>query len=126
MTEGDELLAMIREIVAFHGVAPQQQAVVSDAAARVVLTVLSNPHFYNNLSVVLALRQQNEMLRQQLANVSALVYRANLQPKKTPAKKAPAKKRAAAKRPVAKAPTIKVKGSTAANRQAFKQGYKGR
>lgn len=121
MTEGDELLAMIREIVAFHGVAPQQQAVVSDAAARVVLTVLSNPHFYNNLSVVLALRQQNEMLRQQLANVSALVYRANLQPQPKKPTKRPAKKKA-----VAKSPAVKVKGSTAANRQAFKQGYKGR
>ena len=121
-TQGDELLAMIREAVAHHGVPPQHRAIVVDTAARVAMMVMSEPRYYNNLSVVLALREQNALLRQQLANVSALVYRANLQPQP---KKAPAKKRAA-KRPVAKAPTIKVKGSTAANRQAFKQGYKGR
>ena len=115
MTEGDELLAMIREIVTHHGVPPQHRAVVTDTAARVCIAVISQPHFYENLSIVIALRQQNEMLRQQLAQVSALVYRANLVPKPPP-KKRPAKK------PVVRSPKITTKAAT----KAFKRGASGR
>lgn len=116
MTEGDELLQMIREIVAFHGVPPAQRAVVSDVAARVVVMVLQQPHFYQNLKVVLDLRQQNDLLRQQLAHVSALVYREGL--KRQPVKKRPPVKKAVGTR----APKVTVKSAT----KAFKKGASGR
>jgi len=108
-TDGDELLGMIREIVDFHGVPEAHKAVVVDTAGRVILTVLTSPHFYERLKFVNDLRVQNEMLRQQLAQVSALVYRANLQPvKKRPIKRA-AKKTAAKKtaaKPVVRNPRV--------------------
>lgn len=111
--EGDELLEMVREIVTFHGVPPQHKAIVIDTAARVCITVMSQPHFYELLKPFMDLRQQNEMLRQQLAQVSALVYRANLKP--------PVKKRAP-KKPVVRSPKIATKKATA----AFKKGASGR
>ena len=117
-TDGDELLGMIREIVEFHGVPRQHQAVVVDTAARVILTVLTTPHFYERLKFVNDLRIQNEMLRQQLAQVSALVYRANLQPvKKRAVKKTPAKKA------VARNPRVITNKSAT---KAFKKGASGR
>jgi hypothetical protein len=115
--EGDELLTMIREIVAHHGVPPAHRAIVTDTAARVCIAVMTQPHFYERLRIVYALREQNEMLRQQLAQVSALVYRAGLQP----TKRAPAKKRAA-KKPVVRSPKITAKSAT----KAFKKGASGR
>ena len=118
MTEGDELLGMIREIVEFHGVPREQQAVVIDTAARVILTVMTQAHFYERLKIVNDLRVQNDMLRQQLAQVSAVVYRAGLQ---QPVKRAPVKKRAA-KKPVARSPKITTKSAT----KAFKKGASGR
>ena len=113
MTEGDELLEMIREIVAFHGVPPAQRAVITDTAARVCITVMTQPHFYEQLKPFMDLRQQNEMLRQQLAQVSALVYRANLKP--------PVKKRVP-KKPVVRSPRVTTKAAT----KAFKRGAAGR
>lgn len=117
MTEGDELLQMIREIVAHHGVPPEHKAIVTDAVARVCITVMTQPHFYEHLQIVIALREQNEMLRQQLAQLSAVVYRANLKP---PVKRRPAKKTAA--KPVARSPKITTKSAT----KAFKKGASGR
>ena len=115
MTEGDELLEMIREIVAHHGVPPEHRAIVTDAVAQVCITVMTQPHFYERLRVVNVLREQNEMLRQQLMQVSAVVYRGNLRP---PVKKrAPAKKKA-----VARSPRIATKSAT----KAFKKGASGR
>jgi len=120
-TDGDELLGMIREIVDFHGVPEAHKAVVVDTAGRVILTVLTSPHFYERLKFVNDLRVQNEMLRQQLAQVSALVYRANLQPvKKRPIKRA-AKKTAA--KPVVRNPRV-ITNKTAT--KAFKKGASGR
>jgi hypothetical protein len=119
MTEGDELLEMIREIVAHHGIAPAQRAIITDTTARVCIAVMTQPHFYERLKIVLALRQENDLLRQQLAQLSAVIYRSNLKPS---VKKRPAKKRAPAKKAVARSPKVTVKSAT----KAFKKGASGR
>ena len=133
--EGDELLAMVREAVRIHGVPPAQQAAVTEVVGRAIVTVMSQPRFYNNLKVVLELRDENAILRQQLANLSATVYRAGMVrskpptkrptgPRKTAAKKSTAKKAA----PRKKAPPRPKQAGPAADvyQQAFKDGFHGR
>ena len=102
MNQGDELLAMVREAVRAHAVPREQQSAVTELVARVAVTVMSQPRFYRNLRVVLDLQDENAVLRQQLANLSAVVYRSGMVRKpakprrKVPAKKAAVKKAAAA------------------------------
>ena len=123
MTEGDELLALIRQAVAESHVPRPYQDVVIELVARTAITVMTQPRFLQRLTVVMELQAENAALRQNLAVLTAMVNR--FQPAaasvKRPRKKAPAKKKAVAKR----APAVRVKGSTASNRQAFKQGYRG-
>ena len=127
-TESDELLFMVRQYVA-QRIPSEQQAVVVDGIIRTLVIMMSDPRFYGHLSVVQNLAAENEMLRQHLAMTTAALAR--YQPVKVPARRTPprkktAKKTAPKRNPVATNPTVKVKGSTAANRRAFKQGYRGR
>lgn len=124
---GDELLIRIREAVRQQGVAPSMQDTVIELVGRALITILNDPAFYTQLRPVLELQAENAVLRNTLATVQAQMHRmvAVSAPKRRP----PAKKKAAApKKPrvVKKAPSIRVKGSTAANRKAFKEGFGGR
>lgn len=125
--ESDELLFMIRRYVADR-VDPELRDIATEGVVYSLTALMAEPRFYSQLNVVQRLQMENEMLRQQLAYTTAALAR--FQPVKVPtATKRPAKKRAAKKSAPLKVvsnPTIKVKGSTAANRRAFKQGYRGR
>lgn len=121
MTEGDELLALIRQAVAESHVPRPYQDVVTELVARTAITVMTQPRFLQRLTIVMELQAENAALRQNLAVLTAMVNRHQPPTVKRPRKKAPAKKKAVAKR----APSVRVKGSTSANRQAFKQGYRG-
>jgi hypothetical protein len=115
MTEGDELLAMIRQAVADYGVPPSQQPFITDMVARIAVTVMTDPRFLYRLSVVLQLQEENQALRHHIAMMQT----------PTRSKAAPRKKASPKKRVVKKAPAVQVRGSTKANRQAFRQGYRG-
>ena len=120
-TEGDFLLALIRQAVTDMNVPNSQREPIVEIIARTVITVMSDPRLLNRLSVVMALQQENAELRQYIMQLRAFQerYVAHNPPRarKAPPRKKPAKKKAAAR------PKIQVKGSTAANRRAFKQGY---
>ena len=117
--ESDQLLFLIRRFVADR-VEPQYQQAVTEGIAYTLAVMMAEPRFYTQLSVVARLTQENELLRMHLANATTALQRYQ------PVKRAPPRKRAAKKAVAKKAPAVKVKGSTAANRRAFKQGYRGR
>lgn len=120
MTAGDDLLARIQEAVRQHNVPPAQQEIVVELVGRSLITIMNDPAFYTQLRPVIELRNENALLRQALMNVQAQMRQAVV-------KASPRKRTAAPKKPrvVKKAPPIRVKGSTAANRRAFKEGFKG-
>lgn len=121
--EGDAVLAEIRrEVIKLRVPAAQQEAVVM-AAAHAVIAVLTNPQFLNRIGIVIQMQHEIATLRQMLAVATQARKAAAPRPRKAAPRKAPAKK--AAKRIVKTAPKIQVKGSTAANRKAFNQGYRG-
>lgn len=133
MNTGDELLARIHQAVVDLKVPPAQRERLIELVGRCVITIMTDPTFYNQLRVVIDLREENQAMRQQLASSAVLIssLRAALAttPRRAPAKKAPARKAAAKKAspkaPIARAPKIQVKGSTAANRKAFREGFRG-
>ena len=123
--EGDELLWMIRQAVRQRGVPKGQEEMLTELVGRTVIMVMSEPRFYSRLTVVAQLQAENNLLRQHLAFAQATLARLAPATMRAP-RKVPAKKKAGAKRVVKKSPAVKVKGSTAKNRNAFKQGYRGR
>jgi predicted component of type VI protein secretion system len=123
-TVGDELLARIREAVRQQGVPVSQQEAVIELVGRSLITILNDPAFFMQLRPVLELQAENGMLRNMLASVQAQMNR--LVVAKSPRKRTAApRKRAATPKVVKKAPTVRVKGSTAANRTAFRKGFSG-
>jgi hypothetical protein len=121
-TVGDDLLARIREAVRLQGVPVSQQAAVIELVGRSLITILNDPSFYMQLRPVLELQAENATLRNMLGQVQAQMNR--LVVAKSP------RKRTAPRKPgppkvVKKAPAIRVKGSTAANRTAFRKGFSG-
>ena len=124
MNEGDELLVLIRQGVSQYPLPQEQQDMVVEIVARTLIAVASTPHFANRLLVVQQLARENAALRQTLMQLQAFLRAQGTKP--PPVKKAaPKKRKAAAKKTVARGPKIQVKGSTPANRRAFKQGYRG-
>lgn len=121
MSEGDELLALIQESVRAHQVPPAYQAMVTEMVALTVVRVMSDPRYLMRLQIVMELQQENVELRRALAVASATVSRSGVKARK----KAAPRKKAAAKRATVRAPQVRVKGSTSANRQAFREGYSG-
>jgi hypothetical protein len=117
VNEGDHLLQAIRGHVMALGVPIEQQEALTILVAQTVVTIMSDPRFFNHLVPVQRLQAENAALRQHLMLLQ-MPQRAPA-PRKRPAKKAPVKKT------VSKSPTVKVRGSTAANRRAFKQGFGG-
>lgn len=120
-TEGDQLLAFIRQAVVDLRVPPAHQPMVVEATARTVIAVLTNPAYLGQLAIVRELQTENANLRQYLAQQQMFLQRMQtVSPMKPPARP---RKRSPKKAPaVTKNPPIRVKGSTAANRRAFKQG----
>jgi hypothetical protein len=125
--EGDELLAMIRTELRRRRVPPSDLDLLTEIVGRTVVAVMSTPKFYDRLRVVLELRQENELLRYHLASTQAMLNRlVKSRMPTTKPKPKPRKKAAPRKSPVVKkAPGVRVKGSTAANRKAFREGYGG-
>lgn len=129
---GDELLSRIRQAVIEQKVPAAHQEVVIELVARSVITIMSDPAFFGQLRVVLDLQKENQLLRQQLTQMAALnsALKSALKPRgsKQPVYKVPAKTKAR-KTPPTKAPKVtpkvQVRGSTASNRKAFKEGYRG-
>lgn len=121
MTTGDELLALIREHVRQQVPAAHRDK-ITEMVANILLMVMSEQRFYSQLRVVLDLQAENSMLRNELAKAVALVNR--LASARVPVPYAKPRKKAAAKK-VGVKPKIQVKGSTASNRRAFKEGYRG-
>jgi len=126
---GDELLGLIRTELKRRRVSSNDMDLLAEIVGRTIITVMSTPRFYERLLVVLELRKENELLRYHLASTQAMLNRLVqsrlpvVRAKKTAAKP---RKAAAKKAPVVKkAPAVRVRGSTAANRKAFKQGYRG-
>lgn len=113
MTEGDELLAAVRQHVAELHIPLEQREAVTILVARTVVTIMSNPRFFYRLAGVQHLKQENEALRQHLMLLQAVRQPA---PRKRPAKKAPAKK------VVKKSPAVRVRSSQS---KAFKRGARG-
>ena len=130
-TTGDELLARIRQAVVETGVPPSQRDRVTELVGRCVVTIMSDPAFYSQLRVVMDLAQENQLLRQQLAQMAALNGALKSAVAVKLPRKAPARaKTKARKTPPSRAPKVtpkvQVKGSTAANRKAFREGYRGK
>ena len=121
MNEGDDLLAAIRQFVAELHIPVEQREAITILVGRTVVTIMSDPRFFNHLIPVQRLQAENAALRQHLLmmQVPMAAPRKAAARKRAPARKAPAKK------VVRKSPPIRVKGSTPANRRAFKQGYNG-
>lgn len=115
-SEGDHLLQAIRGHVMALGVPIEQQEALTILVAQTVVTIMSDPRFFNHLIPVQRLQAENAALRQHIMLLQV--------PARAPApRKRPAKK--PAKKTVAKNPTVKVRGSTPSNRRAFKQGFGG-
>ena len=117
MTVGDDLLARIHEAVRQAGVPVSQQPIVIELVGRSLITIINDPAFYTQLRPMLELRAENERLRQALLAVQVQMRQAVV--------KASPRKRTAKPKVVKKAPGIRVKGSTPANRRAFKEGFRG-
>jgi hypothetical protein len=89
--QGDVLANRIRAYVAAR-VPPDQIETVSRTAALVIVTLMRDPNFTNELQIVRELREQNLWLRNQLAITQQTLLR--YQPAKKPtSRRAPAKKR---------------------------------
>ena len=121
-SEGDDLLALIRNAVKENRsrIPYEQTDAITEIIGRMIVLIVTDPKFFSRLAPVQRLQLENAALRQELMRLQAFVRQMA-----TPVRKAPAKKKAAAKKPVARSPQVKVKGSTATNRRAFKQGYRG-
>lgn len=115
MNIGDELLERIRQEVA-NRVIPEEVDRTTQVVAYVVVTIMSDPRFFTSLAQVQALLQENALLRQHLAIAQSGLNRVAA----TKVGKVTKKRRV-----VKKNPTIQVRGSTAANRRNFKQGFRG-
>jgi regulator of replication initiation timing len=77
-----------------------------------IATLMADPAFTNELLVVRKLQEENAWLKTQYTILKQMMDKVGV---KAPRKRAPAKKKAAA------AP--RVKGGTAAQRQAFQDGF---
>lgn len=114
MNEGDELLAAIRQHVAQLHIPLEQREAVTVLVGRTVITIMSDPRFFNHLVPVQRLQAENAALRQHLMMLQSV--RPNPpQPRKRAAKKT------AAKKVVRKSPPVQVRSST----KAFKRGAQG-
>ena len=105
-TLGDDLAERIRGYVAAQ-VPPSQIEAVTKTVCLVVITLMRDPKFLNELLVIQELQQENYYLRNQLAIAQGALARYR------PAKKATAKKAPARK-----------KGVTKAQAKAFQQGVR--
>lgn len=107
MNEGDALLAMIRQRVR-QMVPPEHQEVVTQIVTATVVTIMSEPQFFNRLTPVMELQHENALLRQHLAQAQAMLNRmAPARPRKMPTPR-----KAAPKKIVQKAPAVRVKPRT--------------
>jgi len=117
----------IRQYVAAN-VPPEQVEIVSRTVCLVVAMLMAEPAFTNELALVQALRNENHYLKTQYAILKETlsgVRTSGTSSTKTaakPRKRAPAKKTASGTRRTS-APTVK--GGTAAQRAAFRSGYRG-
>jgi hypothetical protein len=117
--EGDELLGIIRQYV--HGrVPPAFEETTVEIVATTLVTMMSEPHFYNHLRVVIDLQRRIVQLEASLRRYQQKAPRAPsaARPRVAP-KKAPAKKTAAPKK-VSKKPPLPY------NVRQFKKGAAGR
>jgi hypothetical protein len=115
--EGDQLLGMIRQLV--HGrVHPNQEEVVVEIVARVVVHIFSDPTFYSHLRLVIDLQSRIVQLERALAI-------ATQQPRV--GRDYEAAKKVVAKKAAKKLPVVKKTSKRAyPNVKAFKKGATGR
>lgn len=126
---GKQLLERIQREVQLVKIPADQQDRVVEVIVSTLIKIITDPAIYSTLQPVLELQAINRNLQEQnqvLQQTLHAVMRGTVavQVRKTPAKlpkKTPARK-AVAKKP----PKVQVKGSTAVNRKAFRQGFSGR
>jgi hypothetical protein len=105
----------IRQYVVASGVSPEKVEIVTRTVCVTLAALMNDPAFTNELVVVRRLQEENQYLRTQYTILKQTLASLGVQ---TARKRAPAKKKAPA------AP--RVKGGTAAQRRAFRQGYQGK
>jgi hypothetical protein len=110
----DELVLRIRQYVTAN-VPAEQAEVVTHTVCLVVAMLMAEPEFTNELALVRQLREENQWLKTQYTILKQMMDKVG---SVKPRKRAPVKKKAPA------AP--RVKGGTAAQRQAFREGFQGR
>ena len=111
MEPQDVLVQRIADYVATQ-VPPGQRDIVTRTVCMAIATLMNDPSFTSELLVVRQLREENAYIKNQYLILKQMMDRVGV---KAPRKRAPAKKKAAA--------TPRVKGGTAAQRQAFQAGY---
>lgn len=116
------LLARIQHEVRLVKIPEDQQDRVVEVIVSTLIKILTDPAVYNTLQPVMELRQENAALRQALM---VATVRKQLPARKSPAKPKVKKVAPARKATAPRAPKVQVRGSTAANRKAFKEGFSG-
>jgi len=117
--EGDELLGVIRQLV--HGrVHPSQEEATVEIVAQTVILIMSDPHYYNHLRIVIDLQSRIVQLERAIA-----MYQQNLVPRPQGAQKRVVAKKAAARKGPAK-PRPTKKPSRSYNVKEFRKGLGGR
>jgi hypothetical protein len=117
--EGDDLLQVIRTYV--HGrVHPSSEEVVVEIVAQVLVTMMSEPRFYNHLKVVIDLQRRVASLETAIRHYQSKAARPS------PGARPPAAKKAVKKMPAKKAAVRKVsKKPPPMNVKQFRRGAQG-
>jgi hypothetical protein len=115
--EGDELLAVIRQLVHGH-VHPAQEEAMVGVVAQTVVIIMSDPKYYSHLRLVIEL--QSRVL--QLERVLSL-YQQQMSSPPVRARAAPKPRKTVAKKPAKK--TVSKTPPRPYNVKQFKRGAKG-
>jgi hypothetical protein len=119
--EGDDLLAVIRQLVHGH-VHPAQEEAVVGIVAQTVIIIMSDPKYYTHLKLVIEMQSRIIQLERVLA-----LYQQQMSSPPVRARAAPKPRKATAKKAPAK-PTVKKvtkKPAMPYNVKQFRRGAKG-